>query len=163
MGNQLRALGALSLTLALLLLTNCSTFSRQETRRPTSVSKAPLMWPVAKPKISQHFKSEATGDPHDGIDLSAPKGTRIYAPNDGRVVYAGHKFRGYGKMIIIEHTPILATIYGHCQKLLVKSGEWVRKGSLIGLVGKTGRATAPHLHFEVRLKQKPRNPLEFLR
>ena len=123
---------------------------------------SPLMWPLAKPRITQEFKNEELGKPHDGIDLSAPRGTRIYSPADGRVVYAGHKFHGYGKMIVIEHNAKLATIYGHCQKLLVKSGEWVHQGSLIGLVGKTGHATAPHLHFEVRLNKIPVNPVDYM-
>ena len=121
-----------------------------------------LMWPLAKHRITQEFHEEEIGRPHDGIDISAPKGTRIYAPADGKVIYAGQKFHGYGKMIVIEHSLRLATIYGHCQKLLVKSGELVRRGSLIGLVGRTGRATAPHLHFEVRLNRKPVNPLDYL-
>jgi murein DD-endopeptidase MepM/ murein hydrolase activator NlpD len=123
-----------------------------------------LMWPVARHKVSQNFRPEENSrkKSHDGIDISAPRGTRIYAPADGTVIYAGHKFRGYGKMIMIEHSPIFTTLYGHCQKLLVHSGEAVKRGNLIALVGRTGHATAPHLHFEVRVKREPVNPLIYL-
>jgi len=122
------------------------------------------MWPIARHKVTQEFRPEENSRrrSHDGIDISAPRGTRIYAPAKGTVIYAGQKFHGYGKMIMIEHSPIFTTLYGHCQKLLVKSGEAVRRGTLIGLVGKTGRATAPHLHFEVRVKREPVDPLIYL-
>ena len=120
-----------------------------------------LMWPLARHKITQEFHEDG-GRPHEGIDLAAPKGTRIYAPADGTVVYAGQKFHGYGKMIIIEHNDTLATLFGHCQKLLVKSGDVVKRGSLIGLVGRTGHATGSHLHFEVRVNRQPVDPLEYL-
>jgi murein DD-endopeptidase MepM/ murein hydrolase activator NlpD len=119
-----------------------------------------LMWPIARhTRISQQFNPDA---PHDGIDIPAPRGTRIYAPAPGRVAYAGHKFHGYGKMILIEHNDRLATIYGHCQKLFVHNGDQVQRGTLIGLVGNSGRSTAPHLHFEVRVDRQPVNPLVFL-
>jgi murein DD-endopeptidase MepM/ murein hydrolase activator NlpD len=142
-------------------LTACSTV--ETSRAPASkLTKVKLTWPVAKRKISQHFKSEFQGYPHDGIDIAVPRGTRIYAPADGRVTYAGSKFKGYGKMVVLEHSSRLATIFGHCHKILVNEGEWVRKGGLIALVGSTGRASAPHLHFEVRLNREPVNPLVFL-
>ena len=123
-----------------------------------------LMWPVARHRVSQNFKPEENTrkKSHDGIDISAPKGTRIYASADGTVIYAGQKFHGYGKMIMIEHSPIFTTLYGHCQKLLVRTGEPVKRGTLIALVGRTGHATAPHLHFEVRVKREPVNPLIYL-
>jgi murein DD-endopeptidase MepM/ murein hydrolase activator NlpD len=122
------------------------------------------MWPVARHKVTQDFRAEenSRGRTHDGIDISAPRGTRIYAPADGTVIYSGSKFHGYGKMIMIEHSPLVTTLFGHCQRLLVKSGEPVKRGTLIALVGKTGRATAPHLHFEVRVKREPVDPLLYL-
>lgn len=122
-----------------------------------------LMWPLARRNVSQPFREPAAfRDRHDGIDIPAPRGTRIYAASSGRVVYAGSKFNGYGKLIIVEHNDKLSTFYAHCHKLLVKAGDQVRKGSLIGLVGATGRASAPHLHFEVRYALKPINPMSLL-
>jgi murein DD-endopeptidase MepM/ murein hydrolase activator NlpD len=142
-----------------------NTFARvlASTPAPETQKLTKLMWPVARKNVSQEFKPEEDySRPHDGIDISAPRGTRIYAPADGVVVYSGQRFKGYGKMIIIEHGPRLATIYGHLHRLLVKQGERVRRGSLIGLVGRTGRASAPHLHFEVRLNKEPVDPLGYL-
>lgn len=181
MGKQaLSVFSACSLALVLLSLVGCETATRHRASsipsEPTKFSSrdlasnpAPetqllkkLMWPVTHHKVTQEFHDESEGKPHDGIDISSPKGARIYAPADGRVVYAGQKFHGYGKMIVIEHNGGLATIYGHCQKLLVKSGELVHRGSLIGLVGRTGHASAPHLHFEVRLDKLPVDPLGYL-
>jgi len=147
---------------AMLNLNCSSTPHRKPASIPNKKNGLYLVWPIAKPKVSQEFIAEDDGSHHDGIDIAAPKGTRIYAPADGRVVYAGQKFSGYGKMIIIEHNSKTATLYGHCHKLLVKSGELIKRGSLIGLVGKTGRATAPHLHFEIRVNKKPVDPLEYL-
>ncbi len=164
MGNQLRRLTKFIL-ITCIFLTSCSLVTVRE-RHPQSVSgknlSPRLMWPVAKHKVTQKFHYEDSGSPHDGIDISVPKGTRIYAPADGRVVYAGQKFRGYGKMVLIRHSPRIATLYGHCHKLLVKEGDKVKKGNLIALVGNTGRASAPHLHFEVRLDRSPVNPLVYL-
>jgi murein DD-endopeptidase MepM/ murein hydrolase activator NlpD len=137
-------------------------------RIPNSIVAQPrtlkfMMWPVANRKLSQGYKAESGRQrAHDGIDISAPKGTHIYAPADGTVIYAGQKFHGYGKMIMIEHTPTITTLYGHCQKLLVREGEPVRRGTLIALVGRTGHATGTHLHFEVRVKREPVDPLIYL-
>ena len=121
-----------------------------------------LEWPIPSRRISGEFLDQRTRHRHKGIDILAPKGTRIYAPAAGTVVYVGTKFKGYGKLIVIEHSKDLATFYGHCSRILVHEGEKVRQGKLIGLVGRTGRATAPHLHFEVRVDQLPVDPLEFL-
>lgn len=99
---------------------------------------------------------------HAGIDLSAPKGTPIYASAAGQVVYAGWR-PGYGKLIIIKHPNGLSTRYGHCSHIRVKVGQIVRAGEQIGNVGQTGTATGPHLHFEVRRNGKTLNPLYFLR
>jgi murein DD-endopeptidase MepM/ murein hydrolase activator NlpD len=141
------------------LSTACSTVSHKTPQRhPSSYV---LLWPVSgHERISQEFRNGFGY--HDGIDIPAPKGTKIRAPASGRVVYSGSKFNGYGKLIIIEHDSKFSTLYGHCSKLFVSSGDYVNKGTVIGLVGKTGRASASHLHFEVRQNKKPVDPMEFL-
>jgi len=113
-------------------------------------------------KIGGEFLDARKRHLHKGIDIMAPQGTRIYAPAAGKVVYTGKKFRGYGNLIVIEHANHFATFFGHCSRILVREGTTVRQGSLIGLVGKTGRASTPHLHFEVRVNEQPVDPLEFL-
>ncbi len=85
---------------------------------------------------------------HEGIDIRAQRHTPIVAAAQGRVVFSGWK-RGYGRTLILRHQN-LKTLYAHCQKLLVKKGQWVLKGQTIATVGQTGRASGPHLHFEVQ-------------
>lgn len=116
-----------------------------------------LTWPVKTGRVSQYF---VNGD-HWGIDIAARKGTPIYAAHAGRVIYSGRGFRGYGKFIILE-SGNLATFYSHCNKLFVRQGQWVERGQLIGHVGRTGNATGPHLHFEVRRNRLPIDPLAYL-
>jgi len=99
---------------------------------------------------------------HEGIDFMAEKGTPIVAAAGGVVVYSGFHPQ-YGKMVEIDHGNGLTTRYAHASKLLVKVGDVVMMGTKIAEVGKTGRATGTHLHFEVRLHGVPRNPARFLR
>jgi len=98
---------------------------------------------------------------HDGIDIAAPMGTPVKAAAKGEVVYA--KFTGgYGNLLILKHNDRLLTIYAHLKEFLVDTGDRVEAGQVIGRVGDTGRATGPHLHFEIRLDREPRDPLLFL-
>lgn len=99
--------------------------------------------------------------PHKGIDISAPKGTPILAPADGIVKSAGWR-SGFGNAITISHGYGIITKYGHTSKILVKPGQRVKRGDRIALVGKTGLATAPHLHYEVHIHGRAVNPLKFV-
>lgn len=99
--------------------------------------------------------------PHQGIDISAPKGTPIFAAAKGRVVEAGWG-AGYGLTIVIDHGFGYTTRYGHCSKLLVRLGQQVNRGDVIGQVGSTGIATSAHLHYEVSLNGVPQNPANFI-
>ncbi len=101
------------------------------------------------------------GRRHDGIDIRAKQGTPVVAADQGRVVYAG-TMRGYGNLILIRHDDNFFTAYAHNQANLVKEEENVKRGQTIGKVGRTGKATGAHLHFEVREGEKARNPLFFL-
>ncbi len=101
------------------------------------------------------------GRRHDGIDIQSKKGTPIHAAGKGIVVFAG-KMRGYGNLILIKHEGGLFTAYAHNSQNLKKMNQKVAAGDVIGKVGMTGRATGPHLHFEVREGQAARNPLFFL-
>jgi murein DD-endopeptidase MepM/ murein hydrolase activator NlpD len=98
--------------------------------------------------------------PHKGIDISAPRGTPVYATADGSVVFANWN-RGYGNMIALDHGNRLKTFYGHLSKMDVRVGMKVKRGQKIGEVGSTGRSTAPHLHYEVRDQNDPQNPLNY--
>jgi len=101
------------------------------------------------------------GRRHDGIDIAARSGTPITAAADGEVVYS-KRMRGYGNLVLLKHTDDFFTVYAHNSVNLVKQGAKIRKGQVVAKVGRTGRATGPHLHFEVREGTRPRNPLFFL-
>lgn len=99
--------------------------------------------------------------PHEGIDISAPRGTPILAAAKGRVVRAGY-MSGYGQMVEIDHGYGFTTLYGHASKLLVRVGQEVRRGDLIAQVGSTGIATSAHVHYEVRLNGRAQNPMNYV-
>jgi murein DD-endopeptidase MepM/ murein hydrolase activator NlpD len=120
-----------------------------------------LRWPLQDPRMSSPF-GQRQGRVHEGIDLAAPTGTPIYAARDGAVLYAGDAVRGYGNMVVLQHEQDLLTVYAHSSIVLVHIGDRVRAGQEIARVGQSGRATAPHLHFEVRKGQVPQDPVGFL-
>jgi murein DD-endopeptidase MepM/ murein hydrolase activator NlpD len=99
---------------------------------------------------------------HTGIDLSAAKGTPVYATGDGIVIRADASSGGYGKCIRINHGYSYLTLYAHLSKIVVSPGQVVKRGQIIGYVGSTGRSTGSHLHYEVRINGKPVNPVKFL-
>jgi Peptidase family M23 len=98
---------------------------------------------------------------HTGIDFTAPKGTPIQATGNGKVIKAEHERVGYGNHVIIDHGYGYTSLYGHMSSFNVKVGDVIQKGQTIGFVGSTGTSTAPHLHYEVRLKGDPVDPVIF--
>ena len=98
---------------------------------------------------------------HEGLDISAPIGTPVYAPADGVVTFVGMR-HGYGLTIEIDHGGKYKTRYAHLSKSLVRVGQKVRRGDLIAKVGNTGRSTGPHLHYEVHVNGVPVNPRKFI-
>jgi murein DD-endopeptidase MepM/ murein hydrolase activator NlpD len=124
---------------------------------------ARLRWPLTNvaPVIGSAFGSR-DGRAHEGIDLPAPTGTPVLAAADGEVVYAGSGIRGYGNLVVLQHPGDLLTVYAHNSQVFVTPGQSVRAGERIAAVGQTGRATGPHLHFEVRQGQIPRDPVPYL-
>ncbi|HVZ81114.1 MAG TPA: LysM peptidoglycan-binding domain-containing M23 family metallopeptidase, partial [bacterium] len=99
---------------------------------------------------------------HNGVDLKAKYGDPVYAAANGKVIFTGVS-GGYGNLIILAHSNGMHSYYGHLSKIYAKAGTHVRRGTLIGRVGATGRVTGPHLHFELRNKNnKPLDPLLFI-
>ncbi len=99
--------------------------------------------------------------PHNGVDFSLPKGTPVYATGDGTVKFTKTSFSGYGKQIEIDHGFGYVTKYAHLDAFAVKKGQKIKRGELIGYSGNTGKSTAPHLHYEVKLNGKPVNPVHY--
>jgi len=98
---------------------------------------------------------------HDGIDFTAPVGTPIYATGNGTIERKKSRMSGYGKVVMIDHGYGYETLYAHMSKIIVRPGQKVKRGEIIGYVGNTGRSTGPHLHYEVRKNSKPINPVHF--
>lgn len=135
--------------------------SGSTTRKSGYVKKGVLAWPLKKYTLTSRFGIRGAKK-HDGIDLSAPKGTPIYAAASGKVIFSGRGPSGYGKIVIIKHSRSLITVYAHNRKNLVRQGERVKSGQNIATVGNSGRASGYHLHFEVRKNRQPTDPLRYL-
>lgn len=123
----------------------------------------PLLEPM---EISSPFGDRIhpiRGEPehHNGIDLAVPTGSPVVAAQSGKVVFAGEN-GGYGLMVVVDHENGYSTLYGHLDEILVRSGERVSQGHLLGYSGNTGESTGPHLHFEIRYYGKPMDPVAFL-
>jgi len=129
------------------------------------LASTPSTWPL-RGYLSAGFGNRAdpfTGvrDFHPGLDISVPRGTNVHAPADGVVVFSGAK-QGYGNAMVIDHGFGVVTRYGHLDGFNVRPGQRVRRGDVIGFSGKTGRSTAPHLHYEVWVNDQARNPIEYI-
>lgn len=123
-----------------------------------------LIWPV-EGYIYSAFNAMRGRRKHGAIDIVTKKGVPIAAAADGIVSVAsngGKNFSGYGKIVILDHGKGLYTVYAHCDKLLVKMGQRVKAGEYIATVGRTGRATTDHCHFEVRISGQKYDPLAYL-
>lgn len=115
------------------------------------------VWPVQGKVIAEY--DELAG--RKGIQLAAPHGAPVFAAAPGRVVYAGHGLRGYGKLTIVRHGKVWLSAYAHQSRILVKEGDWVAQGEKIGEVGDTDAERAK-LHFEIRAYGRPVNPADYL-
>lgn len=135
-------------------------------RKPSGLVREPsqpfrLTWPVTHVQLSRGFDGEKAR-PHQGIDIRGSKKSPIFAAHPGKVVYTGHDFRGYGNMVLIEYDKEWATLYGHLDEISIEEGARVMPGDLIGKMGRTGRATGVHLHFELMHYRQPVDPMPFL-
>lgn len=127
----------------------------------------PLGAPVAQKTITSPYGLRQ--DPftkknkqHKGIDFAGKIGTELYTTAPGRVISAGER-SGYGNTVEIDHGLGFTTLYAHLSKIMVSRGDWVRPGTIVGLGGSSGRSTGPHLHYEIRYKGNPFNPVNFIK
>jgi murein DD-endopeptidase MepM/ murein hydrolase activator NlpD len=138
---------------------------------PGHSTKYRFIWPEPQAHISQPFgPSSYWFEPaygsyphfHTGIDLVEPFGSPVYAADDGVVALVGSSSSGYGNYVVIAHSGGLDTLYGHLATSLVKVGDRVAQGQPVGMEGSTGNSTGAHLHFELRINQKPVDPSPYL-
>jgi murein DD-endopeptidase MepM/ murein hydrolase activator NlpD len=130
-----------------------------------------FIWPEPQAQVSQRFgPSTYWFEPaygnyphfHTGIDMVAPFGSPVFAADDGVVALVGASSSGYGNFVVIAHSGGLDTLYGHLSAALVRVGDRVTQGTAVGLEGSTGNSTGAHLHFELRINQRPVDPTPYL-
>jgi peptidoglycan hydrolase-like protein with peptidoglycan-binding domain len=120
----------------------------------------PLAWPLTRPVLGDPFGPRGNRW-HTGIDLPAPLGTAVYAARSGEVVWSGWR-DGYGLLVTVAHGHGERSMYAHLSRIDVRVGVWIGAGVRVGLIGATGDATGPHLHFEVRVRGAAVDPLRAL-
>lgn len=134
--------------------------------RQAMAAALPNLWPLTSGWLTSSYgsrKDPITGeaDFHAGLDISASRGTAVFATADGTVEAVGYN-GDYGNSIEVGHGYGIRTRYGHLARYLVRSGQTIKRGDVIGYVGATGRTTGPHLHYEILYNGQPINPLKFL-
>jgi murein DD-endopeptidase MepM/ murein hydrolase activator NlpD len=120
-----------------------------------------MIYPV-KGKVISVFGDVKDGVSNDGINIKAAAGTPVKAASDGEVIYTGNKLEEFGNTVIVKHDNDIITSYAHLRDINIKNGAAVRRGDIIGSVGKTGDVTEPQLHFEVLKNKMPINPSKYL-
>lgn len=129
-------------------------------RPKLTAKKGMFSWPV-RGRVIRHFGMH-NGLRHDGIDIEAPAGTQVRAAGSGKVIFSDH-LEGYGNTIIVQHAQDYATVYANNRENFVGSGQWVSRDKTIATVGASGRRrSGPHLHFQIRRYNQPRNPMFYL-
>lgn len=128
--------------------------------RPHGSKRLVFKWPMKTGTLTSRF-GRRRKTCHTGIDIAAPIGTLVRAAASGKVVFSGRR-RGYGNLIIVKHNPTYSTAYAHLKARRVRQGQRVKRGAKIATVGRSGRATGPHLHFEILQSNTPRDPMLYL-
>ncbi|MDP2626397.1 MAG: M23 family metallopeptidase [Candidatus Rokubacteria bacterium] len=130
------------------------------------LASLPSRWPVRGP-VNSDFGgrsspwSSSSSEFHSGLDIGATRGTAVFAPAPGTVVFAGQHAE-YGVALVIDHGNDIKTLYGHLTKVTVAQDQKVQRGQPVGLTGNTGRSSGPHLHYEIQVKGQPVNPRSYL-
>jgi murein DD-endopeptidase MepM/ murein hydrolase activator NlpD len=133
----------------------------------TTVAQVPasnalnLRWPL-KGKVISTYGPKNNGLKNEGINIAVPEGTSVRAAEGGVVAYAGNELKGYGNLVLIRHQGGYVTAYAHAKELLVKRGDTVERGGIIGKAGQTGSVSSPQLHFEVRKGATALDPNKYL-
>jgi len=133
---------------------------------PVRTASLPSLWPVQgtllSPFATRTDPFSGEGAFHKGVDIKAVTGTEVHVAADGVVITADPVSGGYGRLVVVDHGGNVQTYYAHLSKILVHAGQELHRGDTLGLVGSSGRATAPHLHYEVHVGGAPLNPYRYL-
>ncbi len=136
--------------------------------KETTIAEAPalssglsLRWPL-KGKVISGYGNKPGGLKNEGINIAVPEGTSIRAADSGVVAYAGNELKGYGNLVLIRHPGGYVTAYAHAKELLVKRGDKVERGAVIGKAGQSGSVSSPQLHFEVRKGATALDPMKYM-
>ena len=124
-------------------------------------SNAKFVWPVSG-KVVSYFGTKKGLVTNKGIDIEAGEGSDVVAADDGLVSFVEENMKGLGKTVIIDHGNGFSTVYAHNSEIMVKAGDKVNRNQVIAKVGRTGRASEPYLHFQVRKGHEPQNPFNYL-
>ena len=136
-------------------------------QHPGNEPTGKLLWPIPGTiHITElfgmrHDPINGVWEMHNGIDMGCPMSTTLRAPADGTVVYEG-RFSGYGNMLMVQCGQHMTLLFGHLKSFIAKKGQAVKRGQVIALTDNTGWSTGPHLHFEVRIDNTPKNPMLYL-
>ncbi|MEM0906605.1 MAG: peptidoglycan DD-metalloendopeptidase family protein [Pseudomonadota bacterium] len=133
----------------------------EQASAPSASSASGFRWPV-RGRIIAGFGKQADGGRNDGINLAVPAGTPVRAAEAGKVIYAGNELEGYGNLILVQHSGDWVSAYAHNESLDVARGDRVERGQPIARAGQSGSVDQPQLHFELRKKSKPVDPLPHL-
>ena len=143
---------------------NLATETREIERdaKPDATSALPsFRWPV-RGRVIAAYGAKTSGKQNDGINVAVPEGTPVKAAEDGVVTYAGNELKGFGNLVLVKHSNGYVTAYAHASELMVKRGETIKRGQIIGKAGQTGDVSSPQLHFEIRQGSTPVDPSKFL-
>jgi murein DD-endopeptidase MepM/ murein hydrolase activator NlpD len=155
---QKHLVSVVGIVVGLLGLSSCASGSRG-----VESSVMPKGWPVPYDiaTVSSSFGAQRGSSRHQGLDLSVPKGTAVRTTADGKVIFAG-KAGDFGRLVVVDHGNGYETRYAHLKSIEVTKGRKVKRGAVVGRVGKSGNATGYHLHYEIRLQGTPVNPRSYL-
>ena len=133
----------------------------QQAATQAATESSKLRWPVSG-RVIAGFGGRPDGTHNDGINMSVPLGTEVHAAESGVVAYAGSELKGYGNLVLLRHDNGWVTAYAHNDELLVKRGDKIKRGQVIGKAGKTGTVDQPQVHFELRQGSRPVDPTPFM-
>ncbi|MCX5715458.1 MAG: M23 family metallopeptidase [Candidatus Omnitrophica bacterium] len=154
-------------------MSGCATVPHEQAGLPAAIVKpaalpqaqiagtAAFTWPVAG-TVASYFGNPVYGAKNKGIDINCAEGAPVTASKSGKVVFCQDRVKGLGKVIIIDHLDGFSTVYSGNSENMVKAGDYIKQGQVIAKAGSGGRGASTRVHFEIRKRHTPQNPLDYL-